>query len=77
MGNCSSETAPNTTCGGTYEGFLQPWIINMYLWMASSGHQMGCVTYGLWGLLFANDDGVFASQCMNTGLVGGKATYYS
>ena len=77
MGNCSSDASPNSDCGGTYEGFLQPWIINMYLWYASIGHQGNCVLYGLWGLLFANDDGVLITQCMNTGLVGGKAVYYA
>ena len=77
MGNCTSDASPNSTCGGSYEGFLQPFIINLYLWYASSGHQLQCVQYGVWGLLFANDDGVLISQCLKTGLVGAKATYYS
>ena len=58
MGNCTSDASPNTTCGGTYEGFLQPWIINMYLWYMSIGHMGNCIGYGWWGLLWANDDGV-------------------
>ena len=77
MGNCSSDASPNSECGAAYEGFLQPWIINMWLWYASSGHQMNCVAYGVWGLLFANDDGVLISQCLGTGLVGGRAKYYA
>ena len=77
MGNCTSSDSPNSECGGTYEGFLQPWIINYWLWSTAMGHMGGCVGYGLWGLLFGNDDGILISQCMKTGLVGAKATYYS
>ena len=78
MGNCSSDTSPNSDCGSkSYEGFLQPWIINYWLWNASSGKQIQCVAYGLWGLLFGNDDGILIKQCLNTGLVGGHANYYN
>ena len=77
MGNCTSDASPSSTCGGAYEGFLQPFIINFYLWYASIGKQGNCVMFGLWGLFFGNDDGVLINQCMNTGLVGAKATYYS
>jgi len=60
----------------SYIGFLQPWIINMYLYITSADHMLWCVWFGLWGLLFGNDSGVLAEQCMTTGLLGSKATYY-
>ncbi len=58
----------------SYEGFLQPFIINLILWAAGIGKITGCMGLGFWGLIF-NDDGLLAEQCLNTGLVGGRPNF--
>ena len=60
----------------TYEGFLQPFIINWMLWYMGYGHLVSCMYFGWWGLFIGNDDGVLAEQCLNTGLVGVRPTYF-
>ena len=60
----------------TYEGALQPLIINLILYSLSIGKLIGCAGISMWGILFFDDQGAMGEKCLNTGLVGAKAVYY-
>ena len=60
----------------TYEGTLQPFIINLILWGMGVGHLAACMAFGGWGLIIGNDDGILMEQCLNTAIIGVRPTFY-
>jgi len=60
----------------SYEGTLQPFIMNLVLWYMGVGHLASCMYFGGWGLIIGNDDGVLMEQCLNTALEGVIPTWY-
>ena len=60
----------------TYKGFLEPIWINFMAWCVSTGKIAGCHYFGGWGLLWG-DGGKLMEECLNTGVVGAKANWYS
>ncbi len=60
----------------TYEGTLQPFIMNLVLWYMGVGHLASCAYFGGWGLIIGNDDGVLMEQCLNTAIIGVYPTFY-
>ena len=54
--------------------FLQPGWWNGRMESSSLGKLSGCVSWGMWALFFANDNGEFMNKCMN--LVGGMVAVY-
>ena len=51
------------------------WMYNYALFQVASWKVIGCVSYGFWGLLIWNDNGLMMERCLKTGGVGGRASF--
>tara|TARA_B110000503_G_C7065019_1_gene378343 strand:+ start:198 stop:389 length:192 start_codon:yes stop_codon:yes gene_type:complete len=60
----------------TYEGALQPFLMNYILWAMGTGHFTACMMIGAWGSIIGGDNGVLMEQCLNTLIIGVLPTYY-
>ena len=60
----------------SYEGTLQPFIMNYILWGMGTGHFVLCMVFGAWGTIIGADNGVLMEQCLNTAIIGVLPTYY-
>ena len=64
------------TVSATYEGFLQPLILNILLLQMQIGKFMSCGFLAGWAIFFYQDDGAVGDKCFRTGLVGAQAEFY-